>query len=278
MDPMRLDPTVPELIDIWQSAIESIESLCTPLTDEQWLAQTPCPGWTVADIAAHAIDIESFVGGEPGADHTPNWDDLPHAVGPLSQFIETGIDYRRGRSKDEVLAELRSRIQVRRAQLDALPADAEVVGISGKPSPLPRVIRTRTFDLWAHEQDIRSAIGQDGNWSTPEAVIAFQQMAASLPYVWGKGVGAPAGATVQLTVTGPELEAELYAAVDDDGKAMASAAVEKPTVHVTLSWPDYMRLTCGRVNAEDPELLARVSAEGDPELVSALLTKLTITP
>lgn len=278
MNPLSVDPTVPELIDIWQSAMESIESLCVPLSDEQWLAQTPCPGWTVADIVAHAIDIESFVGGEPAPDHVPEWNELPHATGPLSQFIETGIDYRRGWPKADVLAELRSRIAIRRAQLDALPADAEVMGLSGSLSPLSRVIRTRTFDLWAHEQDIRVAIGEDGNWGSPPAVIAFQQMAGALPFVWGKSVGAPVGSSAQLSIGGPELEAELFAVVGEDGKATASSAVDRPTVHVSVSWPDYMRLSCGRVDIDDPAFGARVRIEGEPALVSTLLEKLTITP
>ena len=278
MDPFSVNPSVPELIETWQSAMDDIEALCTPLSDEQWLAQTPCPGWTVADIVAHAISIEAFVGGEPAPDHVPDWDCLAHATGQLSQFIETGIDYRRGRSKDEVLDELRTRTAIRRAQLDALPVDAEVVGLSGSLSPLSRVVRTRTFDLWAHEQDIRAAIGVDGHWGTPPAIIAFQQMASALPFVWGKGVGAPAGASVQLSITGPDLDGTVFAVVGDDGKATASDPVDDPTVRVTLGWPDYMRVSCGRVDVTDPAFSERVTIEGDPALASRLLEELTITP
>ncbi len=278
MDPTTVSPSTSELIDIWQTAIESIDSLCTPLTDEQWLTQTPCPGWTVADVVAHAIDIESFVGGEPMADHSPDWDRLPHAAGPLSQFIETGIDYRRGRPKDDVLGELRSRTRARRSQLDALPPDAEVMGISGKPTPLPRVIRTRTFDLWAHEQDIRTAIDDDGNWGSLPAVIAFQQMATALPYVWGKGVEAPNGASVQISVTGPELEADLFAVVDAEGKGTASGPVDDPTVHLTVTWPQYMRLSCGRIDIHDPVVRASLNFTGDGDLADSLLEELAITP
>jgi len=270
MDPLALDPTVPELLDIWHRAMQDIDALCEPLTDEQWTAQTPCPGWIVADIVAHAIDIESFIGGEPKPDHTPDWETLPHAVGPLSQFIETGIDYRRGRSKSELLAELRSRLAIRRTQLDALPVDAEVMGLSGNLTALSRVVRTRTFDLWAHEQDIRTAIDQDGDWSSPPAVIAFQQMAGALPFVWGKGVSAPEGATVQVSVSG-ELEAELFAVMGADGKAVASAPIDDPTVHL-------MRLSCGRVDIRDHAFLERVTLTGDEALGALLLEELTITP
>ena len=278
MDPFSVNPSVPELIEIWQSAMDDIYAVCAPLSQEQWQAQTPCPGWTVADIVAHAISIESFVGGEPAPDHVPDWDALPHATGPLSQFIETGIDYRRGRSKDELLDELRTRTAIRRAQLDALPPDAEVMGLSGSLTPLTRVVRTRTFDLWAHEQDIRTAIGDDGHWGTPPAVIAFQQMASALPFVWGKGVSAPASASVQITVQGPELEGDVFAVVGDDGKAVAADPLSDPTVRLVLGWPDYMRVSCGRVDVTDPEFRARISVEGDHDLAEKLLDELTITP
>lgn len=278
MDPTTMHPTVPALIDIWESAAEAIVDLCTPLTDEQWLAATPCPGWSVADIVAHAIHIEAFVGGEQQPEHSPDWTTLQHAKGPLGQFIETGIDYRRGRPKDAVLAELRSRICVRRAQLDATPIDADVLGISGSLSPLPRVIRTRIFDLWAHEQDARAAVDRSGGWGTLPAVIAFQQMASSLPYVWGKSVGAPIGSVVRLSVTGPDLEAELSAAVGEDGKGTAGDPGADPDVHLTVSWPDYMRLSCGRVDVSDPQFRARMSLKGDPACGALLLGALAITP
>ena len=44
---------------------------------------------------------------------------------------------------------------------------------------------TRTFDTWVHEQDIRSAIGEEGGWDTDPARVASLQMIRALPYVLG---------------------------------------------------------------------------------------------
>ena len=103
-------------------------------------------------------------------------------------------------------------------------------------------------------------------------------MAGALPYVWGKEAEAPAGAAVRITVTGPELESELYAVVDDDGKGRSTDTVNDPDVHLMLSWPDYMRLSCGRVDVDDPDVRSRLTLTGDPELGSALLRAMAITP
>lgn len=278
MDPTTFAPSVPELLDIWSAAIADTAALCDGLTDEQWLAQTPCPGWSVADVVAHTTDIESFMRGLPRPDHTPDWDSLPHASGPLNQFIEAGVDYRRGRAKADVLDELRTVADARRAELLALPEGAEVMGISGKQVPLERLVRVRTFDVWAHEQDIRTAVAMDGNWGSRSAIVAFQQMAAGLPFVWAKGVAAPIGATVRVSITGPELAAELFAITGEDGKGAVNGPVDDPTVHLTLTWPDYTRRSCGRIDAHDPAFRSRITVSGDSVLSEALLEKMAVTP
>ena len=47
---------------------------------------------------------------------------------------------------------------------------------------------------------------------------------------------------------------------------------------LTTSWPDLMRLACGRVDAGDPALRSRLVLRGDPALGEALLPALAITP
>ena len=278
MDPTTLAPTVPELLDTWESALASVADLAETLTPEEWAAATPCPGWSVADVVAHTADIEAHFGGEPKPDHTPDWEALPHVTSPFGQFTELGVDYRRGRTQAEVIAELRARTVARRAQLDEVPADGTVPGFSGGMVAISRFLRTRTFDIWAHEQDIRAAVGQDGNWGNGPAVISFQQMAGALPHVWGKSVEAPVGSVVRVTVLGPELAAEFAATIDDEGNAVAGDVLEGPDVHLACSWPDYMRMSCGRIDVHDAGLRERIDLHGDAVLAEALLPALAITP
>jgi len=60
------------------------------LTAEQWALPTPCPGWSVADIVAHTIDLDSMAVGELTPVHEPAWDQLPHVKTPSHQFTERG--------------------------------------------------------------------------------------------------------------------------------------------------------------------------------------------
>ncbi|MCX6431964.1 MAG: maleylpyruvate isomerase N-terminal domain-containing protein [Actinobacteria bacterium] len=278
MESSDINPTDPELITIWQQALEDVDAVCATLDDEHWDAPTPCPGWTVADVVAHNIAIEQVLSGAPGNDHEPNWDLLPHVTSDFGRFTEVGVDARRGRSRDEVLAELRETIAIRRTQLDALPAGEAVIGPLGNPTTLERMLRIRIFDTWMHEQDIRTAIGFDGSWDSAPAVIAFQQMTRSLPVIWSKGSQAPTGTTVRVTVAGPGLEADKYVVVDDEGRGQACAPVLNPTVSLAVSWPDYMLLTGGRIDVDEPGLRGRIQLTGDPVLAAALLAALSITP
>ena len=80
-----------------------------------------------------------------------------------------------------------------------------MIGPFGNPTTMDRLLRIRIFDTWAHEQDIRAAIGQDGGWDTPAAAVSQEQIVRALPYVWARTVGAPDGSTVRIEVTGPDM-------------------------------------------------------------------------
>lgn len=278
MEQTATDPTVPELIDIWQDAAQSVHELCSDVTDEQWHAATPCPGWSVGDVVAHVIDIEQLMSGAPRPDHEPDWSMLPHVANDLSRLTEVGVDRRRAFDRADVLAELEATIAMRRTQLDSLPPDEEVIGPFGNPTSLDRLLRIRTFDIWAHQQDIRTALGLDAGWDTPAAAVAQEQIVRALPYVWARTVGAPEGATVRVEITDPGIPRDVAVEALAEGKGAAAEPGPGATVWLTASWPDFMRLACGRIDPGDPGLRARLVLRGDPSLGEALLPALSITP
>jgi uncharacterized protein (TIGR03083 family) len=272
------DPTVPELIDLWQSALETVHQLGADATAEQWLLPTPCPGWSVGDVVAHLTDIEQMMAGSPRPEHEPDWSALPHAQGDFGRLTEVGVDLRRTHRREDVLAELTQVIAERRAQLDAVPEGAEVIGPFGNPTSMDRLLRIRIFDTWAHQQDIRSALGLDDGWDTDAAGIAQEQIVRALPYVWARTVGAPEGASLRIEVTDAVLPRDVAVVARAEGKGADVEPAADATVWLTASWPDFMRLACGRVDADDPQVRARLTLRGDQALGEALLPALSITP
>jgi uncharacterized protein (TIGR03083 family) len=271
-------PTVPELLDIWQSALDTVVALGAAATDEQWQLPTPCPGWSVGDVVAHLVDIEQTMAGSERPEHEPDWSSLPHVQADFGRFTEVGVDLRRAHARDDVLAELQAMIELRRSQLDAVPEGAEVIGPFGNPTTMDRLLRIRIFDTWAHQQDIRAALGQDAGWNTPAAAVSQEQIVRALPYVWARTVGAPEGNTVRIEMTGPDLPRDVAVAAVADGKGVDVAPGPDATVWLTASWPDLMRLACGRIDPDEPGLRARIVVRGDENLAAALLPALSITP
>lgn len=271
------EPSIPELIAIWQEAAQAVLELGTSLDAAQWRAATPCPGWDAGDIVAHVVDIEQLLAGLPRPDHQVDTASLAHVRSDLGQFTEIGVDARRAYPQADVLTELREVIPVRRAQLDAVPDGDPVMSPFGKPTTMDRLVRMRTFDIWAHEQDMRAATGIDGGWGSRPAAIACTQMVRGLPYVWARTVAAPEGSTLRVVVTGEQdVDVTIRANADATGELVDT--VDEPTARLDAPWPDFMRLACGRIDVEDTGLRSRITLSGDPVLAASLLPALAITP
>lgn len=266
------------LLDTWQAAITGLHARGEGLSQEQWQAATPCPGWSVADVVAHVVDVEQFLGGYPRPSHDPDWTALPLVQTDFGRFTEVGVDYRRSHSRTSVLDELSEVIVRRRAQLEAVPEGGEVMGVFGKPMALDALLRMRTFDIWIHEWDICTAIGADIDMTSAPARIAFEQVAGALPVVWAKRIGAAPGSIAVIDVDDAGGVESLAVRVDDAGRGAGCDPVPDPTVRLRMTRADYLARSCGRVPADDAELLSRVRSDGDPVLAERLLAELAITP
>ena len=271
------------LLDAWETTLRAVAELGRRLTPEQWAAPTECPGWSAGDIVRHLAWIESFLAGRRDADHEVDWAERPHVQGDFARLTETGVDVRRGVPQADACAELETLVDVRLAQvlaLDPLTLQTEVMGVFGRPVPLETLLRIRVFDSWTHLQDVRRAVGLPGDLATPGAQVSAYQMARSTPFVLARNVGAPAGTTLRITVTGP-IAFERWAGIDEELRGVdvdELARPEAPTIALETDWETYARLGAGRLDVTDPAVLARVRLSGDPELAARVPESLAITP
>jgi uncharacterized protein (TIGR03083 family) len=143
-------------LQTWSAAITNFHDLAESVED--WSIGTPCPGWSIADLVSHTIDLESMLAADPRPEHSPDWAALPHIDSDFGRLTEIGVDYRRGRSRDELLAELTDAHARAVARIESLPPDASIPWLRGD-TPIPRLLGMRTFDVWVHEQDARVAAG-----------------------------------------------------------------------------------------------------------------------
>ncbi len=272
------------LLDAWESSLRAVSELGKRLTPEQWERPTECPGWSVGDIVRHCCWVEAMLAGRPLPEIEVDWDAYPHVQGAFQQLTEKGVVVRREHSQAEVCTELDGLIDVRLAQLmaiDPLALDTPVTGLMGTPVPLVSMLRTRVFDAWTHEQDMRRATALPANMASPGGQVSAVMMLRSTGYVLAGTLEAPAGTTMRISVSGP-IAFERWAMVDDDLRGIdidaGAAGDTAPTISLTTDWETYARLGAGRLDVEEPAVLALVHLEGDAALAARIPGALAITP
>lgn len=267
-----------ELLQAWDIAMTDFLAAAEAAGPDQWLAPSPCPGWTVGDLVAHITGIERFLLGRRDPEHVPDYEALPHAQEGLSRYTEIPVDLRRSWSRADVLAEARATHADRLTELqDELRDGAtELPGPFGRPMPVADLLGMRILDIWIHEQDVHVAIGDSGGLDSVPAWITAGRLRRALGKVWVKSAGAPESSVAEIAVTGPGVVMTTQVAHLPGGRGGPIEPVSDPDVSVQLSWPDMVALGAGRVPTD--EGVGRAQLTGDPTLARALVTNLSVTP
>ena len=84
-----------------------------------------------------------------------------------------------------------------------------------------------------------------------------------MPFVVGKKAGCPDGTAVRFEVAGPGDDARAFTVAVDGKRAREADDDVAPTVTLSLSSLDFVRLGCGRATAEQVEAAGGMAMEGD---------------
>jgi uncharacterized protein (TIGR03083 family) len=248
----------------WRHAVESVLALGRLLSDPEWATPTECPRWTVKDVYAHLIGGERWMA-----------DGHPEPTEGFEAWAAAPVLARRDATPAAILDELREVYELRLLQLerDAVDPSRPAHLVTGQPTTLDVLLRARVLDVWAHEQDIRRAVGRPGNLASPAAAVAGDVMVTQLPRIVARSAKAPPGSTVRLTTTG-EVPVDVAVAVDRTGRGALVVPGRTADAHLRLSWESYTRLSCGRGARADHD----VRITGDRALAERVLAHLAVTP
>ncbi|HTY73103.1 MAG TPA: maleylpyruvate isomerase family mycothiol-dependent enzyme [Actinomycetes bacterium] len=259
----------------YTDALTAIRSLAHEVDLTRWGDPSDLPGWSVHDVFAHVACLEALLLGRVDPPHEPDWSRLPH-VGEdwVKRRMEVGVDLRRGRDPVQVRDELDEVVAQRLPQIGALPTDPDalVPGVLGKPRPVAGSVAIRTFDVWAHEQDVRRAEGLPERLTGPAAEVARQRIITALPSVVGE-LGLHEGTCVRWELTGA-LPGTVAVRVGEDQATSLEGEEEDADATMTLDWGTFALLACGRVTPSH----ARVTIDGDVGLAERVLDAMSITP
>jgi uncharacterized protein (TIGR03083 family) len=274
---VTVHPSLQTYADAWTHSIEAIAELVQPLVEGEWNRRTPCPGWSVRDIVSHVIGMENEMLGDPRPIHSlPR--DLYHVRNDHTRYMEMQVDVRRHHTAPEMTSELEYTIIRRNRQLrnENRAPDTMVRAPLGTEQTLETAMRMRAFDIWVHEQDLRSSLNSPGNLDSPGALVARDVLLLSLPRVIAREAGAPPGSAVVIDVNGP-LEFLRTVRVNADGRGSIDGSPSLgPIVTLATDWETYFRLACGRVRLSAVE--DRIKVDGDHDLAEAILRNFVVTP
>lgn len=292
---MPMHPAAPVdltgLIDAYTQTARAVVDLAFPCTDKDFDRPTECPGWTVKDHLSHVVALEAAMTGRPDPEvEVPEYDHLHH---DFARYIEQGVELRRPRTGQEVVAELQQVIARRLGQLDDLREqehehpEQEMVATPRGELPLPEALTLRIIDLWVHEQDIRAALGRPGNLDAPAAAVFTQKVLDALPIIVVKRAGVEPGKVVMVELTGPVVaRAGVRVEKDENGKPhghpMFTGGTDETgpipvigkTTSIQLSTEAFTRRAAGRRATED----LHYSVHGDEQVAQRVLDGLVITP
>ena len=257
------------LFGVW----DSLDSLLGELSEQQWQAATPLPGWRVHDVVAHMIGTESSLQGLELPDADIDVSTLDHVRNGVGAVNEAWVRYLRAESGADLQRRLSSVTADRREHLTSMSVDDW-----NAPRPTPvglesfgRFMRVRVFDCWMHEQDIRDGVdlpSSDAELSGPAARLSLDEIAATMGFVVGKLGQAPDGSRVAIELTGP-LARTIRVAVDGRAQVVDDFGGLDPTASIRLDGLLMARLAGGRTDDT-----AGVELGGDTEVGARIVEHL----
>jgi uncharacterized protein (TIGR03083 family) len=227
----------------------------------------------VQDNLSHLIGTERALQGLPSTDHRTT--ELGHTRNPIGEANEHEVDVRRALPGADVLAEWNDIVALRLATLrsaDDAYFDVPAMTPTG-PGTRADFLHIRVLDCWAHEQDMRHALGIPGNNDSPAAAHTIDRLIRTLPIVVGKRAATPEGDAVRFVLTGP-IERTLTYEVREGRATQVDTPTNAPVATLSMDSDTFACLALGRRPGSD--LREWVELSGDTALAGRCLDSLNM--
>jgi uncharacterized protein (TIGR03083 family) len=289
-------PSLGVILEALGETLDSFGELLAELSPDDWHKPTGCPGWDVQDVVSHIVGGELGLGasrpqrGEAGAAEQGAQPDT-------NRTIAGDVESRRSRTPAELrkeFAEVTKASMARRRASDRR-ADEITDGPFGWKLPYDRLLSIRTFDVLAHEQDVRRAVGRPGNLDGEAAALVESLIFGMLNATMRQRVPALEDCRVRIELTDRDTHLVLGGTTGETAQAPAPSGTEptdtgrdktagkghvgqgaRDATEATLRMPfgELIALACGR----DDVATGLVSIDGDEGLAGQVLARMGFTP
>jgi len=251
MSPLTAEPQhLHNLVEVFAQTTQAVLELARACSEVDLAQPTECPGWTVHDQIAHVTGVEALLGGHK--DPRVEMPHYEHIRNDLGKKVEYAVEVRRGRTGAELVAEL-EHVQAERLSTlrDPTLTDTSIIAGPLGPDQAATVMVLRIFDVWTHEQDIRSALERPGDLDSPAAALCVSSVMDRLPKLVAKVAALEPGHPVVIDVTGPvvarlAVEVELDEQGRPRGHTISGQLLDPPSTTISLSTEAFTRRAAGR--------------------------------
>jgi uncharacterized protein (TIGR03083 family) len=251
-----------------------LSDLLRSLSAPDWERPTACPGWSVLGLASHLLggDLGLLARQRDGHHGTPAPEELSEE-GFISWLDELQIEWVRAarRLSPRLVVELLDWAAPQLAEMvgsqDASASTASVSWASAGPVPVWLDHARELSERWIHRQQILEAVGAPSDLREDLGGPVLDGLRWAYPFRL-EPHQRPEGATVEISVTGDEVELGWYVVSDGAAWSFRSAACDPLAARLRMTSEQAWRLLS---NNFDKDAHGEVLASGDAEIVAALM-------
>ena len=263
---------------LFPGLLQELLDVLETLTPEEWDLPTPCPGWSVHDLAAHILGDEVGQLSMGRDDYHPSlivaneWTDLVTGLNDLNEQWVTAMRRSSPRLLIDLLKSTGEEVNRYLQSFDPHSTGPVVSWASPDPAPMWLHIAREYTERWHHQQQIREAVGRplltNPDWFAP--VLAT--FVYGLPRAYS-GVDAAIDDSVQVTIAGAS--GGTWFVVRADSKwLLCEDELRETLAHLTIDEIDAWKLFTKSTTRDDVE--PKVAVEGDTPLALKALDTVSI--
>lgn len=264
------------VIDLFEPLLEHLLNLLHHMEKRDWKRETPCPGWTVKDVALHLLgdDIGQLSRGrdKDSSSILPPGPDLVSRINAQNQLWVEATRRMSPRLICDLLESTGRQVIDYFRSLPLLAMNGVVSWAGPEPVPVWFDLAREYTERWHHQQHIREAIGQPGLTEATYLTPVLDTFVRALPWTF-RAVEATEGTTVVLNVTGDA--GNQWCLVRQEGTwSLFTHADSAPVTIVTMQQETAWRLFTKGMAKE--QAMADASIEGNRTFAEKLFETVAI--
>jgi uncharacterized protein (TIGR03083 family) len=267
-----LDHSDVDHVELFAHERRTLLGLLADLDDADWSRPTPCPGWSVLDLACHLVGddlglLARHRDGHVGLHPPGDADDAAFAEW-LDALQDQWVRAARRLSRQVTVALLAwaepQLVEMLRAQ-DASARTAVVTWAGSEPVPRWLDQARELSEYWIHRQQLHLALDRPPDLAGPTAAAVIDALRWAYPYRLASAPR-PEGDTVAITITG-ELDRQWYLRADRSGWEFAPTPGPRLVAQLRTSADEAWRLLTNNLSRDDQRQL---DLTGDDAVVEVL--------